>query len=231
MYFLPKSQEEQIMKLKYGFTAVVMLVLSLAFSTSVMAGNDDTMYSVTITNITKGTLFTPILVVTHKPGHPIFKLGEAASEELAKLAEGGDTMPLQHKLMASGMSYDAVSTGAPLMPGDSVTVEVKAKHRFNHISLAAMLLPTNDGFIAINGMRLPFRSSTTVIPGYDAGSEMNDELCASIPGPQCGGEGFNMEDGEGYVYIHSGIQGGADLSPNAYDWKNPVATVKIVRMK
>lgn len=221
---------------KHGYAARILLTLlaTLALSGHVLAGDRDpdaNMYAVTITNITKGTLFTPILVITHKAGHPVFQLGEPASEELVAIAEGGATQPLQDKLLSSGMGYDAVSTGAPLLPGKSVTVEVSAKGPFNHVSLAAMLLPTNDGFIAINGMRLPFRMDTQVIPGYDAGSETNDELCASIPGPHCGGEAFSEAEGEGYVHIHNGIHGIGDLSAADYDWKNPVAIVKIKRMK
>ncbi|WP_455209849.1 spondin domain-containing protein [Kaarinaea lacus] len=218
------------MKLKHGITAGLLFAVLFAFTTLAVA-DDEKMYSVTITNITKGTLFTPILVVTHKPGHPVFQLGEPASEELIAIAEGGNTQPLQDKLLNSGMGYDAASTGAPLLPGESVTVNVGAKGKFNHISLAAMLLPTNDGFIAINGMRLPHKMRTKVLAGYDAGSEINDELCANIPGPHCGGSPFSVEDGEGYVHIHNGIHGIGNLSASDYDWKNPVATVKITRMK
>ena len=224
------------MKLKHQIKVTLMFAVSLAIGLTLSSGvlADDryeNMYSVTITNITKGTLFTPILVVTHKPGHPVFQLGEPASEELAAIAEGGNTDLFRDKLLGSGMGYDAVSTGAPLLPGDSVEVEVKAKGKFNHISLAAMLLPTNDGFIAINGVRLPYFTRKDVIPGYDAGSEINDELCKSIPGPHCNGEAISVEDGEGYVHIHNGIHGIADLSASDYDWKNPVAIVKIKRMK
>jgi hypothetical protein len=222
------------MKTTYGtaMRAILALLLasSLGFSTAAFADREK-MYSVTITNITHGTLFTPILVITHKAGHPVFTLGETASEELASVAEAGNTQPLQDKLMVSGLSYDAISTGAPLLPGKSVTVTIKSKPRYNHLSLAAMMLPTNDGFIAINGMALPRKVATKIIPGYDAGSETNSELCADIPGPQCGGEPLSPNDsGEGYVHIHSGIHGDGDLSTSQYDWKNPVAIVKIVRM-
>lgn len=227
------------MKIKYGtevnrFLALLLISIffsSLGLSTTALADRDK-MYTVTITNITHGTFFTPILVVTHKAGHPLFKLGEMASDELASVAEAGNTQPLQDKLMESDMSYDAVSTGAPLLPGKSVTVTVNAKPGYDYLSLAAMLLPTNDGFIAINGMELPRKAATVFIPGYDAGTETNSELCADIPGPQCGGLGLSPDDhGEGYVHIHSGIHGIGDVSAAEYDWKNPVALVKILRMR
>ena len=68
--------------------------------------------------------------------------------------------------------------------------------------------------------------------GYDAGSEMNDELCVNIPGPRCGGDGeFKALSGEGYVHISPGIQGIGDLSSAVYDWRNPVAVVTIQRIR
>ena len=67
---------------------------------------------------------------------------------------------------------------------------------------------------------------------YDAGTERNDELCGSIPGPsfvECGGSGGGAQvgDGEGVVTVHSGIHGIGDLEPSLRDWDNPVARVTI----
>ena len=62
--------------------AAGLLAFSL-ISTPVFADdNDHKMYAVTITNITAGVSFTPLLVITHKAGHPVFKLGDPASPEL-----------------------------------------------------------------------------------------------------------------------------------------------------
>ena len=93
-----------------------------------------------------------------------------------------------------------------------------------------MLVPTNDGFFALNGARGPARrrrDSTRFSPAYDAGTEINDELCPSIPGPDCGGNGGENE--EGVVHIHSGIHGIGHLQPAVRDCKNPVARVQIRR--
>lgn len=35
---------------------------------------------------------------------------------------------------------------------------------------------------------------------------------------------------EGFIHIHSGIHGIADLEPSLYDWRNPAATVTIQRI-
>ena len=71
---------------------------------------------------------------------------------------------------------------------------------------------------------------TVFVPAYDAGTEINDESCDSIPGPVCGGEGMSGEDGEGFVSVHRGIHGVADLPAETYDWRNPVASISIRKM-
>lgn len=193
-------------------------------------------YEVRITNITKGTnlteglVFTPILVATHRPGIDLFQLGEPAGEELERLAEGGDTGPLASELEGTRGVYHVTATSAPLLPGESVVVEIPYQRRSAVLSMASMLLPTNDGFIGLNGVSLPWyrhHAMTHTAPGYDAGTELNDELCASIPGPHCGGEGYVAGGGEGKIHVHSGIHGVGDLVPEHYDWRNPVVQVKV----
>ena len=69
---------------------------------------------------------------------------------------------------------------------------------------------------------------------YDAGTEINDELCASIPGPsypECGGPGMGGSpgNGEGTIVISGSIKGGVDIGTNR-DWKNPVARITIQKV-
>lgn len=191
-------------------------------------------YAVTITNITAGQSFTPLLVATHNTDISFFELGEAPSEDLADLAEGGATGGLQMTLDAMpDYVMDTTTTGMTLIgPGENVTVYVSANRDFNRLSLAGMLLPTNDTFVAINSMPLPKKNTSSMALAYDAGSEINDELCTSIPGPQCGGIGTPFSPGlaEGYVHISRGISGEGDLAASAYDWRNPVARVTVSRM-
>lgn len=212
-------------------------IISMAVAGLMLAGgqalaDDGASYEVTITNLTRGTVITPVLVASHAGHAGFFQLGQPPSDALAHMAEGGDTSLLQADLAASGRLYDAASTAGAIPPGQSASVTVKTLGHYDRISLAGMLVPTNDGFISLQNVRAPKgrHALTRVSPGYDAGSEVNDELCANIPGPYCGGEGYNPAPGEGVVFIHAGIHGGGDLAPADFDWRNPVAKVVIKRM-
>ena len=100
------------------------------------------------------------------------------------------------------------------------------------LTVIAMVIPTNDGFTAANAVPLPESGSTTLTTLiYDAGTETNDELCANIPGPVCGGAALSPDDdGEGFVHVHSGIHGIADLAPENHDWRNPAAKIRITHL-
>lgn len=205
---------------------------SLLFSSAVLAERGAN-YEVTITNLTRAQAFTPILVASHREGVKLFELGSAVSDELSALAEDGNAVPLTNLLDANSDVVDTANSGGLLMPGASVTVTVSAKQGAKEISLASMLIPTNDSFIALNGVKAPKRNKTTVYysPGYDAGSEPNDENCANIPGPVCGGTGGSPGvGGEDYVHISSGIHGIGSLAAETYDWHNPTAKIVIQRV-
>ena len=100
------------------------------------------------------------------------------------MAESGDTSLLQAALIASGQAGD-IQSGDFLAPGKSLTLKLTAPNRVRKLSLAGMLIPTNDAFVALRSVNLPpvKRQRTFFARAYDAGSETNDELCASIPGP------------------------------------------------
>jgi hypothetical protein len=209
-----------------------LALASLFGSSAAMAAN----YEVTITNVTHGTVFTPVFVVSHAPGVKLFEPGQPASDELAALAEGGDFGPLATDLEKDSRVVDLADSGGLLPPGESVTVTVEAPRGRGQVSLASMMLPTNDGFIALNGAWAPRHKHSIIYssPGYDAGSEPNDELCISIPGggPCGGGEGGSPgAGGEDYVHVHSGIHGIGDLIPSESDWRNPAAHITIKRVK
>lgn len=193
-------------------------------------------YEVTVTNVTRDQSFTPLLVVAHRRQVSLFQLGQPASPELEALAEDGNTAPFEAAL-ASTPGVHGVETGTGLVaPGQTVKIRVSGR-RHDRISLAGMLIPTNDAFVALNGAG-PFGrwAQSTMVPAYDSGTEVNDEACASIPGPpylECGGPGGGGAPAggeEGFVRVHEGIHGVGDFDPATRDWRNPVARIVVRRV-
>ena len=216
----------------------------------IAAAEEGQRYEVTVTNLTRGQRFTPVLVATHEDGFHLFQLGQPASPQLKTLAEEGNTGPMVALLSNMPTVIGEVVSSPPpppldrlTGPGKSIILIVRGGGRFDRISVAAMLIPTNDAFFAVDGIPLPRseRPTTVFVPAYDAGTERNDELCSSIPGPgfmECvtpsnpsgDGGGAQVNQGEGFVHIHAGIHGIGNISPAMRDWRNPVAKVTIRRM-
>ena len=213
-------------KLIFLFLITTVAVLS----TTTQAKSKDIRLEVTVTNLTKSVILTPPFVAVGKHPEKLFSLGMPASEAMAILAEGGDFSALAESLEGR---VDLIDFQGPILPASSKSRVVEVA-RNSYIHLASMLLPTNDGFIGLNGFRLrDLLKAPKYLSAYDAGTEENDELCASIPGPQCGGEGYSPAEGEGIVHPHSGIHGESELSRSAYAWGNPVAkiSVRVVKRK
>lgn len=189
------------------------------------------LYEVTFTNITQKAILTPPIFSLSQKQIDVFRVGEPASLGLQMLAEGGATDALRDELLEEGVE-DFFQMMMPVMPGKSASVMLEGSE-FSRLNLASMLLPTNDGFVAMNGPRVFDRggSKTFYLRAYDSGSEMNDEVCASIPGPQCGGDGFNEDGGEGFVAPHAGLHGEGELSRRMYAWGDPVARVTVTEVR
>ena len=193
-------------------------------------------YEVTITNLTSGQIFSPPIVITHKQDFKLFELGEMASDELAALAEDGMTDPLTELVNEYSGATSRVAEG-PVLPGESITIEIEAKPGAWYLSLAGMLVTTNDAFFAVRDIKVPIVGKSVMeAAAYDAGSEYNSEDCDFIPGPPCGSVGIrDMDEAEGYVLIHSGIHGSGPnpelVNPAQHDWRNPVAMIKVRRIK
>lgn len=219
---------------RIGRRAFAAAMLSAAVF-GAQAGDGPWTYEVTVTNVTAHQQFTPLLLATHRPQIGLFTLGSPALPELATLAEQGDVAPLR-ALLDGSRSVRATATGSGLLgPGQSMSVRIVGHPRHDRLSLAAMLIPTNDAFVALNAVPLPWPGrgpSVHVARAYDAGSEVNDETCASIPGPffaECGGPGGGAAPGggEGFVHVHRGMHGVGDFRPADRDWRNPVAEVRV----
>ena len=118
-------------------------------------------YEITVTNITYNQRFTPLLLATHRPAITIFALGKPALPQLATLAEDGNVAPLRAVLDGSPLVSATAAGDGLLDPGKSVTFRIQGNPRRDRLSLAAMLIPTNDAFVALNAVQLPY-------PGWPA---------------------------------------------------------------
>ncbi|MBM4246778.1 MAG: hypothetical protein FJ148_23795 [Deltaproteobacteria bacterium] len=222
---------------------IVSSIATVALLASAAAAEQRT-YEVRVTNVTRNQSFTPILAVAHDPAVRLFELGAPAGSELAFLAEAGGTAPLAAAPASQApLTVPVVERPGLLLPGESAILTVVSGRGHTHLSVAAMLIPTNDTFFAVNGLRLPTALRAVEVvdsPGYDAGSEPNDQNCARIPGPRCNGEGASAPTAsdEGYVYIGNGFhelgtddgQGNEVRGPLTYDSRNPVARIEIRRV-
>ncbi len=225
------------------------LVASLALIVS--ANSFGAQLDIEITNLTRGSWFTPFLVTAHAPDSKLFSLGSAASTSLQAMAEGGDISALVADLSAANANIVENPAGGLLMPGAtaSASLNTDAAPDNTALSIVAMLLPSNDGFMGLNAMAIPQTPGTYVymVSAYDAGTEANDEVIGSgapgepgYPAPPpvadasgTGGAGINTT-AEGFVHIHRNILGDtnllggmSDMDSTVHRWLNPVVRVVV----
>jgi len=165
-------------------------------------------YSINITNLTHAQPLSPPVAMLHKKDFSFWSIGNEASEALEIMAEGGDGSGLL-ALESRNPQYQGT---APLFPGESVEFTLDTRRdRLKNLSIAGMLINTNDAFSGVNGIELldleEGQSSVYYAYTYDAGTEFNSELNGTIPGPADGGEGFNAarDDVTSVVTYHGGI--------------------------
>lgn len=180
---------------------------------------------VRITNLTQGQVLSPPIVIAHPAGTHVFKLGQPSSAGMIPLVEGGDPSALDDEV--SAMGADTATAGGGVMPGQSAFIRIETTGNNRRISVLSMLVSTNDAFIGLDGAKPAGRYNKYFVGAYDAGTEFNNEGAAFVPG--LGGGSRDTDDAEGYIYVHSGIHGIADLDPATTDWGNPVAQIQIFR--
>lgn len=206
---------------------------------------------VTVHNLSGNAYFTPLLVSVHPHDTTMFTPGEAASASLQAMAEGGDISGLGNDFSTVGAEIVENLAGGLLAPGMQTSTTLQSSHENDALSVAAMILPTNDGFIALNGWKIPSKKGTYTLylNAYDAGTEANDEIvngggAPGTPGIPAdpGGKAGSGATGvateiEGFVHIHRGILGDTDATGGSSDldsryhrWQNPIAEV-IVTVK
>lgn len=130
-------------------------------------------------------------------------------------------------------------------PPTSDTFQITASGSATRLSVATMIICTNDGFTGVNSVELPTGNEPAVFftEAYDAGSEQNTEAFGDIvdgcqmAGPVRTSADGNRDDGipedDGIIAVHAGVfgfAGGGGLVPSEHGWKNPVGRITVRRL-
>lgn len=200
--------------------------------TCLVATDTTASYTVTVQNLTYRQVLSPVIAVTHDSSIALLSAGDAAGAGITAIAEGGDTSVLEGEISGLAQVNGVATSGGPVPYAQHASFEVSGMPG-QVISVVSMLVNTNDALMVVDSIELPSNSGDSVKTyalAYDAGTETNDEICAHIPGPACGGAGASPDDeGEGFIHIHRGLQGVGDLNAAQQDWLNPVAVVTVTR--
>ncbi len=205
---------------------------------------------ISVTNLTHGNHFTPLLIAAHDMDSHLFQAGEMATPALQKMAEGGDIADLDAAVMGAGgvtVTNPAMGLLAPSAKVDSIMLD---SGDMTHLSITAMVLPTNDAFVGLDAWKIPTEAGTYTftLNAYDAGTEANDEIIngggasgtPGIPAAPGGDGGMNatgiMDNSSNEkVHIHPGVLGDTDMNGGVSDldsrvhrWLNPVARVTVI---
>ncbi|PCI45318.1 MAG: hypothetical protein COB51_08990 [Moraxellaceae bacterium] len=212
--------------------------------------HDTRNYEVEVVNLTQNQPFSPLAVVLHDSGYAPWTIGSTASQGLELLSESGDNSQFLDEA-AENLSREAlinahgrmsrVSGEGLILPGESEAVQTSVGGYEILLSLATMLVNTNDGYAGVEAFDISDlevgEEMTRFLTMYDAGTEGNSELASSIPGPAAGGEGFNVaRDDVNYVAHHPGVVSSVDgYTDSALDqshrFDNPAALLVVRRIE
>ncbi len=238
----------------FGMTGTMTVAQDEEATPAAGEGDGETVaYEVTIENLTDGQPFSPPVAATHGEDLHLFQVDGEASDALAAIAQDGDPIPLFQSVQAMDGVTDAVNVGAPLAPmgneamvngmpvTDTATFQIAAEPG-DRLSLATMLICTNDGFLGLDSVELPESGSMEFeLDAYDAGREENTEVSEDLVDP-CSALGpvmlegdpdGNVDSGEvatsppEAIADHPGIEGDGELTADDHGWENPVARVTI----
>jgi hypothetical protein len=228
-----------------ALSIIALPLLGVLASTQTQAAE----LTISVTNLTNGINFTPLLIAAHNADMHLFQAGAAASASLTAMAEGGSLDGLTSDLDGISADYMANPASGLLAPGASTTTTLSTNEANTHLSLVGMLLPTNDGFVGLDSWMIKGPGTYTInVSAYDAGTEANNELIvdgsgapgtAGIPAAPggdagTGGTGVTNNETNTMVHIHRGVLGdtdttggSSDLDSRIHRWLNPVARITV----
>ena len=254
----PKSSSSMAMSsMMVTSSSLTAMSSSLAMASSEMASSEmssssmaavmtEQKYSITVTNLTSGQPFSPLAYSFHYSGFSPFTIGMPATIGLEKIAESGAADGFISEARSNSNVVIANHATGLTLPGETKMLSVAlsidmAKSNQLLFSLVNMLGNTNDAFAGVDGVvvgGLAIGENLTLnAMSYDAGTELNTESAATIPGPAGGGEGFNVlrDDIADQVTMHPGAvthdDGKIDSTlTQIHRWDNPVARITITRL-
>tara|TARA_R110001592_G_C13189487_1_gene752218 strand:+ start:10163 stop:10828 length:666 start_codon:yes stop_codon:yes gene_type:complete len=219
---------------------VKILTLFVA-STFLMACSDDkhvakVAYEVEIVNLTHNQPFSPLALRAHGASYAAWTIGESASLGIEQIAESGDNS----EFLGSASSKKSASGTGIIAPGETAVIDLNSKVTDLYLTAVTMLVNTNDAFAGITGLNLSSLqvgdNTVVYLPVYDAGTEENDELAGTIPGPADGGTGFDVARNDvDFVAMHPGVvsadDGYADsVLGGSHKFDGPAAKLTITRI-
>lgn len=197
-------------------------------------------YRIELINLTANQPLAPAAVILHGPAYSAWQTGSAAGSGLEQLAESGDPGELLLEAGAARSTQDTAAGAGVIPPGASATVEVTGGIRNIRLTLASMLVNTNDAFAGIDSADLSHlpvgEPQSWDLTTFDSGTEANSETAATVPGPVAGGEGYNpLRDDRDFVAVHPGVVTADDgLAASALDeshrFLNPSARLVVTRL-
>tara|TARA_R110001592_G_scaffold138511_5_gene357759 strand:- start:61152 stop:61883 length:732 start_codon:yes stop_codon:yes gene_type:complete len=220
----------------------VLKLFSVFLASSIlMACSDDkdvakVAYEVEIVNLTNNQPFSPLALRAHGAAYSAWTVGESASLGIEYIAESGDNT----EFLGTASSKKSASGTGIIAPGETAVIDLNSKVTDLYFTAVTMLVNTNDAFAGITGLNLSslqIGDNTVVyLPIYDAGTEANNELAGTIPGPADGGTGFDAaRDDVNFVAMHPGVvsvdDGYADsILEGSHKFDGPAAMLKITRI-
>lgn len=221
---------------------ILVIIASFLIFTGCSDNDNKKAFKVEVKNNTNSQPLSPLVALSHNENYQLFKVGMPASIELEHLAEGGNNNPLVVSKESNKNIYNTFSSTEVIPPGGTGTIILSSiSNEENYLSIASMLVNTNDAFIGETGIYISYlkvgESITINAPVWDTGTEANSELAATIPGPVGSGEGFNaVRDDNNQVVIHPGVISNDDgLTSSALDtnfrFLNPGAVILITRIE
>ena len=191
------------------------------FTNLTIINSGGTTFDVTLNNTSGNTAYpgilTPMVWAVHDSSVSLFQTGMPVSAGLETLAEDGLPMSLFTALQGiAGVSTTGVSGDGPITSGGAFTASVTADANHRFLSLASMVVPSNDTFAAFgpSGIALLNEDGTprsdeeiatdiaAEFMAWDAGTERNQAGAAGAnQAPRQAAPNTGADEGNGLVRL------------------------------